>query len=392
MIQQKQTITNKNGSSDPGRPDDHKKKGITDNPIITKFGETYSPAHGTGEYDGQSITPYTDRGVTVKAIRNIFNIPDDWEFKYPTITDLQSVGLHYLTITLYCPKNDAFRIYMELLFDKFGELDDTGYGLTGFRSTMIGQFGFKIAYDPVTASKHNGTDYVSFIIPGAACERLYPDFIGKLGTVATCRGIKIKCTRIDYKFDQVDFSPYQFRWMIQNNVTYKNFQNDKVRFIINDENNELGNPGKITVYTGSLHSERMICCYDTHGFTRLEVRNRGERANLIFLNLQAAPVEKWNMILLGHLQDYVCFDNPTWRVFVGDTGRAYMTINQKPDPTLDEMNENFIRQYGAILSILYDLKGSKWLDGVLQDGREKRKEISKYQVLLHRYGINDNDG
>jgi hypothetical protein len=353
--------------------------------VIGEFGN--GSATGREEDCGSVfVTPYTNKGGD-KYYPKAFDVPEAWEDKNPVINDRESIGLHWLTLTLFCNKGQAFEFYKEFLFDYFGELAEENHGLLGYRSVATGSFGFKIAYEPVTVSKHHGSSYVSFIIPGAACERLEPSWLRMMASECHSRNIEFTCTRLDYKFDQVNFSPYQFRYMLQNNVKFMKASREKIRHIQNDDLNEAGNPGNITVYVGSKSSDRVICCYDTHGFTRLEMRNKGQRAMLIFFDLVMADCHRWQSMLKGYLLDYLDLDHILWEYFVINNSRSYMKIINKPDSSLDELENWIINQGSALISTLYDIKGDKWFKNILAAGREKRKKLQKYGVLLHRYGV-----
>jgi hypothetical protein len=353
----------------------------------SEYGEGIGAQSDVRSERAQISPPVSDKGGDDLA----FVVPDDWKDKAPVITGDIDYGLHWLTVTVFCEKVEAFKLYMDLFYDTFGELIELGHGLAGYKSVMVGLFGFKLAYDPGTFSKRYNSPYESFIFPGAACECLGPEFIKRFFDICVSRNIPVNCTRIDYKFDQCNFSPYQFRWMLSNSVVHLVANRKKIRHIQNDEDNEIGNKGRMSVYVGSNSSDRLICCYDTHGFTRLEMRNKGERARDIFLSLAVLSLDEWNRFLIGILQDYIYFDTDLWRKFVGENKRAYMKLQKKGDPTLDELEKSFVTQWAAAVSTLYDIKGPEWFDNVLKVGREKRVDIPKYGVILHRYGLNEED-
>jgi hypothetical protein len=183
---------------------------INHNTINSRGVEFVSATGACEDCGNKNLTPITNRGVTNHA-SGLFDIPDDWQGKYPVINDDQTLGLHWLTLTLYCGCDKAFELYKNLLSGVFGELEELSHGLLGYRSVAAGLFGFKVAYDPTTMSKKHGANYVTFIIPGAACERLGASWLRLMVSECETRKIEIKCTRLDYKFDQVEFSPYQFQ-------------------------------------------------------------------------------------------------------------------------------------------------------------------------------------
>jgi hypothetical protein len=225
------------------------------------------------------------------------------------------------------------------------------------------------------------------ILPGAACERMEPLALIQIYKNLAREGIQVRCTRLDYKFDYCNFSPYQFRWMLKNALVRGYFMSDKIKIILNDEADEMGFPGQVNIYTGAISSDRLASCYDTHGFTRLEIRNKGERADGIYKYLMLNQGNDWYGLLAGHVQDYVRFDHDLWKFFIKNNDRAYMTIVPRQDPTLDRLEQAFIKQWSVAFMTLYDIKGKKWLENMAKKARERRSEISKYNVLIHRYGI-----
>jgi DNA relaxase NicK len=254
-----------------------------------------------------------------------------------------------------------------------------------------GLFGFKVAYDPITTSKKHGTDYVTFIIPGAACERLGATWLRLMVSECETRKIVINCTRLDYKFDQVEFSPYQFRFMLKNNVTRLVAARSKIKHISDEGLNEQGDQGNLTVYVGSRSSDRTICCYDLHGFTRLEMRNKGERAMLIFMVLARADTFLWTELCKRFLLDYVNFDHQLWLKFINNNVKSYMKLAKKDNPTLEELEKSFILQWSAAFSLLRDIKGDKWQEMIMNLGREKRKNNPGYCSIIHNYGLFQGD-
>ena len=364
-------------------------------PIINDMGKVVENSAGqpVGSTNFRKLDTYplTDRGGLKEKIPNFggfLAVPDDWEQKSPKMVGEASVGLHWLSLTLFCKKRDAFKLYMDLFYDTFGEMVDLGFGLKGYRSVMGASHGFKIGYDPVARSLEHGEDYVSFFIPGEACEALEPKCLREIYKECFLRGIKIRCTRVDYKFDYCNFSPYQFRWMIGNVLVFRHFGDGMVRHIQNDEIDEIGMFGKMTVYTGSNKSERLICCYDEHGFTRLEMRNKGDRAEGLVRWFIGYEVETWPEIMLSHLQDYIYFNHTLWDDFVCGTERAYMKIENKVVTELEKMKDYLINQCSSQASIVWDIDRD-WFMRMIEKGRERRIENSRYDGILHRYGLNE---
>jgi hypothetical protein len=274
---------------------------------------------------------------------------------------------------------------MDNLYSYFGDPEDQAHGYTGFKNSMHGSDGFKLLYNPTTVSK-NG-DYQTFVIPGAACEKMDPKTFVQLVNYLDEKKVRFHCTRMDYKFDNVPFSPFQFKWMVKNKLLHLRSTENKQKTILNDEKNETGKVGSITVYLGSQSSNRSICCYDVHGFTRLEVRTRGEFANAYFLALMVGSVEKWYDWLAAITLDYIDFDDERWKAMVQDNKRAYMKVGIYKNPTLDKLVLWAKIQLAPAISILYDVLGKTWLEALIQDGRRRRSSIVEYRTLLHEFGL-----
>jgi hypothetical protein len=103
--------------------------------------------------------------------------------------------------------------------------------------------------------------------------------------------------------------------------------------------------------------------------------------------LRDTELNEWDELFISNLQDYISIDYSLWTEFIGDITRAYMKVGRKADPTLDELESSFIKQWAAGFTVLSAIKGEKWINKVLEIGERSITKVPKYMVLLHRYGI-----
>lgn len=354
--------------------------------IIPGVGSNLQPPAGGPEGAGGGEVPTPSNNVGSAGYANRKNdISDEWASINPKISGLMTIGLHWVSLTLYCRVDVAEKIYSDFLFDTLGPLTIWEHGVRWFNYVKEGLYGFRLCYEPTTKQKNS---FVTYTIPGAACERLEPGFLAKVYKECEKREIKVSCTRLDYKFDYCNFSPYQFRWMLKNSVVRKCFENGKIRTIQNEEVDEMGLGSQITVYTGAITSNRMLCCYDEHGFTRLEMRNKGDFSDAIARLLIGFDPTQWMGFLLAQVPSYLHFDHPLWERFLSGAHGGYVQLSKETDYSMERLWKTFLTQYVQLVSIIYDDNAPRF-KAALEVGRRERRENSKYAVILHRYGLDD---
>jgi hypothetical protein len=214
-----------------------------------------------------------------------------------------------------------------------------------------------------------------------------PELVGKVYKVCEDRGIRIHCTRVDMYADLAGFSVYQFKWMIDYRLLRKAFQCCTMTY--NDMDDDVGNKGTATVYCGSQFSDRLICCYDKRGYTRVELRIKQSWAEAFVQWLRRVDVKDWTYIYLTHLQDFIEIDYQLWADFVGDVPRAMQVLGEKKDAELEAMKAWFLKACSQVYSNLVDTVDKRFFDYVLKVGREGRKHNSRHAAFLHKYGLGE---
>jgi DNA relaxase NicK len=291
-------------------------------------------------------------------------------------------GVHWLSFTVHAPREDAFIIY-DILFKRiFGDLEDLGHGGRGFKEIFHALIEFKIYLTP---AYETDDEYFHFEIPGKACELLSWEYYqGLESLISSCYSNRYSYKRIDLAFDNCPFTPMQVEEAIREG---------KVRSLAKRESLEMhnspfllkenGKEGTHTVYFGSRSSERMIRVYDKRGFTRLELELKDERADLVAKELfQANDISKWYTIMIGHLRDFVDFENPWWSEFVSGKGRAWAVISNPKDIEMEKILNWIDRQVTPALSVVIDTQPEEVMEILLKKGRERRG--SKYNLLLNK--------
>jgi hypothetical protein len=226
------------------------------------------------------------------------------------------------------------------------------------------------------------------VIPGEACEGLRSTFLSEMYRECEERGVRIHCTRLDYKFDYCGFSPMQLYWAVKKKLIRGAFRVEKVTVITDGSYDETGKVGMNTVYLGSASSVRRMCCYDAHGFTRVEMRNRDEVAEAIVSVIRERGVGKWGKILRAQLGDFIEIDYRPWAEFMMGVERAKMKIRNRENVEIEKMWKYFITQCSALASVLYDTDKARFL-WAIEEGRGKREKSGKYGLILHAYGLKE---
>jgi DNA relaxase NicK len=293
--------------------------------------------------------------------------------------------VHWLSFTVHATRQDALIIYDLFFKDSFGPLEDLGHGGRGFKSLLRGALQIKLYLDPI----RNDIEYFHFEIPGKACDHIPWEHFNSLEIYLQSNfNDQYKYKRLDFAFDNVPFIPQDVELAIKN---------DKVRSLGKRESlyihsspfqeRDNGEIGTYTVEFGSSTSQRMITVYNKRGPTRLEFQMKDERAHVITRELfGTCDILKWYQIMVAHLRDYIDIDEPWWNEFIKSIGRAWVTISNPREVSMESLINWFDQQISPAFSTIVDSQPPELINKMIDRGRYRRG--SKYDLLL---GRNNND-
>ena len=206
-------------------------------------------------------------------------------------------GIHWLTGTTYLPEVEVLELLSNLLDG--ADYITHNFGVNRYKKTYETVNGIKVLVDPANPET---MPPVCVIVTGQGCERLGLKSIQTLASI-------LKPTRIDFAFDGVPFTPQElFNHYKKNNVRtrvrrfdYHPPNGKKARHWSYHQNGS-GN----TFYLGSQQSTQHLCCYDERGFTRMELRFKGERAEKAYEAL-TGDSNQLKLTALGWLREHVDF-------------------------------------------------------------------------------------
>ncbi len=289
--------------------------------------------------------------------------------------------VHWLAFTVHAPNDEAFAIYDNLFRSEFGPLQPLFGGGRGFRLILQNRINMKIYTNPISSIG----DYFSYEIPGSACDCILPERYYELADFMHSNyKDAYKFTRLDYAFDNVQFTPKQAFDAIKANQVRTLAKRDTLEGragpFQKKDNQEIGTS---SMQLGSRLSERIIRVYDLHGFNRLEMEMKGKRAQSIANQLLSSEdTDSWPIIMQSHLLDFVDFYTDWWKEFIADNKRANLKISE---PALIEFIKSFTwiaRQVAPVLSVLFDILPLEIFFEIIEYGRRRRGH--KYDFLLKK--------
>lgn len=293
----------------------------------------------------------------------------------------ETISIHWLSMTVWSSREDAFLLYERLFKNHFGNLEIKGNGGRGYRRIHSGLFEIKLYTEPGKSDE----EHFHLEIPGKACEFLSSiKYCAIFEYIRAQFGDQFKFKRIDLAFDYLGFTPQQ----VYDSALAGNLRSLARRETLRQENSPLlaredGLKGTQTVYLGSSQSQRMIRVYNKRGFTRLELQARDDRAHLIACELFGKDeTDRWFSTGISHLRDYIDFFEPWWDQFIAAQGRAYKTLANPEEQSLVNSIAWVEKQASQILSVIEDVHGKELISQIIDLGRKKRG--SRFDKLLER--------
>lgn len=298
----------------------------------------------------------------------------------------------YLTLTVFIPFGKSSReqtltfsgIYSMFFEPAFGPLVDDGR-TAFYKGKFKALAGVVVLIDPLEKSADRG-DFCTIYLPGKALECIDYELIRAFTQFLFSNDIHLQCTRIDLAFDHAPFTVSAFAEFVWDHLEDKKRLRTQARregFEYRErraqqrENGETGTHGFIV---GDRSSMRYLRVYDLHGFTRVELECKSERANLVFFDLLNGDFAK----AMGHLVDYIDLDWSPWKQLKGSVERAGVTLIGARDVEAKRLVEWMKRQVAVALAVCEDLYPG-FVNSLLSLGRENVEANQKYSVLFQKF-------
>jgi len=285
--------------------------------------------------------------------------------------------IDYLTITVW--GNDVINFFDLVFVNTFRKLINQGHGGRFYLETFKTDLGVTVRTNPVNTIENRST----IEIPGKACQLI--GFIGlsSLLDQLNTKYEKVRVNRIDLAFDNCNFTVKDVEDCLLDDNLRSYFKRSTIKIYNNPyEINEVGEIGTSGITVGGRSSTRYMRIYDKHGFTRLELEFKHDKAVQVALDLfnNNTPEDALSMAL-GHVRDYIDFFTDWWEVFIQDFERLYKTLPENvKEMNLQNIKLWFENQIASAFFVLASLEPNE-LNNIYEIGRNKYTK-SKYQGLL----------
>lgn len=256
-----------------------------------------------------------------------------------------SAGVHWLTGTTYLEDIDVLDVVHEVTGGADFVVIEGSKWAYGKRYRTVE--GIEVLVDP---SQPENMPPVCVNVPGAGCEFLGAERLRELASI-------LKPTRIDFAWDGVPFA-------VEDVAGWIDSRDMRTRFRSSRKYSTLMGDGGGGVSLGSKSSTGEVVVYDRRGPVRLEMRLRGERAELAYEMLMA-PAGAWSEMFLGVLRGLVDFVDrsgtsradrapllPLWGKFVAGATRAVVALTGSAVPSLDRVTAWIEHQVAKRLHML----------------------------------------
>lgn len=296
--------------------------------------------------------------------------------------------IDYLTVTIWAHDFDDMVDFVNFcLKGIFTDLEDQGHGGRFYRSTYKSDLSITLRLDPVGSSVDNNR--CTLELPGKACQMLGFDKLRDLLITFNDYFPKIRVNRIDTAFNNVPFTVQDVENCIldDNLRSYARRSSLKVHHQpfeeVKNDQGEVIQEGTHGLYFGKRSSTRMIRVYDKHGYTRLEVEYKHDKAHQVAFDvLLSHDVNNALRMALGHLRDYVDFFEEWWTYFMVNYDRLYKTLPQNiQEMTVEQIKNWFERQVSSAFYVLATLEGKEYLNHLYNKGSSDY-ERSRYKGIV----------
>ena len=297
--------------------------------------------------------------------------------------------MDYFRITVHTTTEECKELYDRYFKEALGNLVESPLGAKGYKGVYESAQGFQLKHNP-----GYDRDYCTFEFPGGACKAIPPDFFLPYYRYLVNNEIRFNVTRIDLAFDNVPFSPKQFRDAIDEDLA-----NPELKIIRSlsqreslswrskpyKEKEDGTGLGRDTCYFGSRSSDRYLRVYNMRGPTRIEIELKGERASLVAADLMSNQIDNWFEIMIGHLLDFIDIEKDWWKEFIGDSERAWGKMESPEVQDIQKLLNWYIDDLSASYAVLHEYTNGNIGKILLRYGRPKmEKNYANLLSLIHK--------
>jgi DNA relaxase NicK len=287
--------------------------------------------------------------------------------------------IDYLTITI--TGGEVEKQFNTFFNNMFSRLVDQGHGGKFYKVLFRSDLGIQVRSCPINSEIPRST----IVFPGQACQ-LMGFYVIKMfiEMMEYLYPGNVVFNRFDLAFDDCNFSIEQVEKALLFDDLRSYFKRETIRFYNNPyELQDDGQVGTRGVTVGGRSSTRYMRIYNKHGFTRLEVEFKHEKAGQVARDVIGQDNPDLALrYAIGHIRDYVDFFEDWWNVFVCNQDRLFKKLpGTVQSMTSDRIKRWFEKQIASAFFILTSLEGGEYLDNLYNIGKEKY-EYSKYKGLL----------
>lgn len=308
--------------------------------------------------------------------------------------NIKEYMIDFLSITVHASVQECVDEYNLIFSHALGELADQDHGAKGFSGLMTAAQGFQLKHN----QGHEYRNYCSFVFPGNACKAVPPEFFIAFYRRLMRKEIRNKVTRIDLAFDEVPFTPRQFKEILEEDDSFPEkglvrslTQRDSLHWheeSLKVREDESGK-GRDTCYFGSRQSERYLRVYNMRGPTRFEVEFKGIRAEFIAHDLLSNDEEKWIEIAMGHILDFIDINTSWWKEFKADHSRVYTKLHSAEEKELNKTIGWLMDQVAPTLAAVHKCTGPQIFSTLLDDGEKRIDKKLINMISLHELNSSD---
>lgn len=298
--------------------------------------------------------------------------------------DVQSWHIDYFRVTVWPePGVDAIMLLNESVGPILGAFVESDRGRYGYTRSLMALAGVHVYYMPT-----DDINRFTIELPGQACQLVGFDRLASLYQCIARNSVKFQVTRIDIAFDDVPFSPKMLLDAIYADKVRSYFKRFTVReFNQPFEVNEQGKIGTSGCSFGGRSSTRYLRCYDKHGYNRLEVEFKAEKADQVACDILLEPSDTAIIQAMGHLLDYIDIDADWWVEFKATYTRLYKKLEHSADMIEAAKIANWlIRQASGAIAVLYMMGMDGITDVLLTAGHDRALRSSRYAPLINPPG------
>lgn len=195
--------------------------------------------------------------------------------------------------------------------------------------------------------------------------------------------VRFKVSRLDLCFDQRSVDPRMVEAAIVAGDVRSPAERESLKVV-----SEPLKVDSCTVYFGSRESERMLRCYPKgDGVNRVELELKGARATAVLMDLLSLEVARWPVRSLAHLLDFVEFQFPAWREFIGNVERAKLVLARLA-VTLEQKAAWLFNSVARVMALVREAYGAEFFEAVMLHGYERIRESDRALLTLSGAAVN----